>query len=110
LVFNRGSTALETMPIHYRNEPHETDHAVSSWRKRLYEIIFEANTAGGKAFDVALLLAISLSVLAVMLESVETIRDRIGAWLLLAEWGFTILFTAEYVLRLVCVRWRGATR
>ncbi|MGD8698501.1 MAG: ion transporter [Gemmatimonadales bacterium] len=73
------------------------------WRKRLREIIFEAETPGGKAFDMALLLAILLSVTAVLLESVAGIRARYGAELRAVEWFFTILFTVEYVLRLACV-------
>jgi voltage-gated potassium channel len=71
----------------------------------LHEIIFEADTRAGKAFDVALLLAIALSIAVVMVESVETIRDNFGFELYLVEWFFTILFTIEYVLRLVSVRY-----
>lgn len=74
------------------------------WRDHLHEIIFEADTPGGKAFDVALLAAIVLSVLAVLLDSVAPIRARWGAELRIAEWIFTLLFTAEYGLRLVSVR------
>lgn len=84
----------------------------STRRDRLHEIIFEADTPGGKAFDVALLLLILGSILAVMLESVP----EIGAnatwrfWLRVAEWSFTGLFAIEYALRLICVRkpWRYA--
>lgn len=65
-------------------------------------VIFEADTKAGKAFDVALLGAILLSVLAVMLESVAEIRRQHGFALDVAEWTFTVLFTAEYVLRLIC--------
>jgi voltage-gated potassium channel len=74
------------------------------WRERLHEIIFEADTPLGKAFDVALLVAIFVSILAVMLESVAAIREQYGAALRAAEWAFTILFTIEYVLRLISVR------
>jgi voltage-gated potassium channel len=73
------------------------------WRDKLHEIIFEAETPAGKAFDVALLLAIVLSVVAVLLESVAEIREQYGAVLRAVEWFFTILFTIEYVLRLICV-------
>lgn len=72
-------------------------------RARLHEIIFESETPAGKAFDVALLWAIVLSVLAVMLESVGPIRARYGPVIRTAEWIFTILFTLEYVLRLFSV-------
>lgn len=73
------------------------------WRHTLHEVIFEADTPAGKQFDVALLLVIGASVAAVMLESVESIRESYGRLLLVAEWTFTGLFTIEYVLRLVCV-------
>lgn len=73
-------------------------------RHRLHEIIFEADTPAGKTFDVVLLLAIVASVIAVMLESVASIRVRYGSVLRACEWGFTILFTAEYVVRLYSVR------
>ncbi len=73
------------------------------WRERLRIIIFEADTPAGKAFDVALLIAIVLSVTAVMLESVSWASARYGAALDAWEWAFTLLFTVEYVLRLISV-------
>lgn len=76
---------------------------VRTWREKLYEIIFEADTPAGKAFDVALLAAIAVSVTTVMLESVASIKETHGAWLHIAEWAFTILFTIEYVLRIIVV-------
>ncbi|MDP8242996.1 MAG: ion transporter [Candidatus Hinthialibacter antarcticus] len=74
-----------------------------SWRHRLHEIIFEADTKIGKAFDVVLIACILASVIAVMLESVKEIREVYGPYLYAAEWVFTILFTVEYVLRLACI-------
>lgn len=73
------------------------------WRRRLHIIIFEHDTAAGRAFDVALLVIISLSVTVVIVETVPDIRARWGTQLHVAEWFFTILFTVEYVLRLICV-------
>ncbi len=73
------------------------------WRRRLHRIIFEADTPPGKLFDALLLVAIVASVLAVMLESVVDFRARHGMALRIAEWVFTVLFTAEYVLRLLIV-------
>ncbi len=67
-------------------------------------MIFEAETPAGKAFDVALIVAIILSVVAVVLESVASVRSRYGPLLRSAEWVFTVLFTVEYVLRLISVR------
>jgi voltage-gated potassium channel len=74
------------------------------WRERLHAIIFEADTPAGKAFDLVLMVAIVLSVVAVVLESVAEIRERYLVWLRVAEWTFTLLFTVEYVVRLAAVR------
>jgi voltage-gated potassium channel len=76
----------------------------SGLRARLHEIIFEADTPAGRRFDLLLLVAIVLSVLVVLLESVASMRLRAGPTLRALEWGFTALFTIEYVLRLVSVR------
>jgi len=78
----------------------------AGWRDDLREIIFGVETPAGKAFDVALLWCIVLSVVAVMLESVPEVRDRPG-WGLgldMAEWFFTIVFTIEYAARLACAK------
>jgi voltage-gated potassium channel len=79
-------------------------------RERIRVVIFEAETPAGKAFDVALLVAIVASVVAVMLDSVASMRARYGVALDVAEWLFTLLFTFEYLLRLACVPvpWRYA--
>lgn len=69
-------------------------------RGRLYTIIFETETPGGRLFDVVLIWAILLSVGLVLLESVEWVHRTTGGFLLGAEWFFTILFTVEYALRL----------
>lgn len=75
-----------------------------SWRHRLYVIIYEADTPAGKLFDVILLWLIVLSVFLVMLESVEEINTRYHAIFNLAEWTITILFSIEYIARIVTVR------
>jgi voltage-gated potassium channel len=77
---------------------------LSPWREKLHEVIFEADTPTGKAFDAILIIAITLSVIAVMLDSVDSIQLKFGFWLDLAEWSFTILFLIEYILRLISVR------
>lgn len=75
-----------------------------TWRARWHEIIFEADTPAGKRFDLALLALILVSVLAVSLESVRDIREAYGTALRYTEWALTILFTLEYVARVVTVR------
>jgi len=76
---------------------------MSQWRARLHEVIFEADTPAGKTFDLVLIICILASVVAVMLESVAPIREQYGRYLYTAEWFFTIIFTIEYVLRLICI-------
>lgn len=73
-------------------------------KERLNDIIFGAESPEGKAFDVALLFAILISITVVALESVESIRSRYAFELRGAEWFFTVLFTVEYALRIYAVR------
>ncbi len=73
------------------------------WRNRLHEIIFEAETPAGKLFDILLIVSILCSVAVVMLDSVARYQHSFGAALTVAEWLFTLLFTAEYLLRLACI-------
>lgn len=72
------------------------------WRRALHVIIFRHDTPGGRAFDLALIVMIVLSVAVVMLDSVESVRRVAGPLFYPLEWFFTIVFTVEYVLRLVC--------
>jgi voltage-gated potassium channel len=78
--------------------------AQASWRSRLFTIIFESDTPAGKAFDVALLSLILLSLVVVMLQSIPYMNAQYGKVLNIMEWIITILFTIEYVLRLICVK------
>lgn len=73
-------------------------------RLRIYTIIFESDTRAGRAFDLALLTLIMTSVAVVMLDSVEAINTQWGEQLHSLEWFFTIIFSIEYALRLLCVR------
>ncbi len=73
-------------------------------KERIQEIIFEAETPEGKAFDVLILILIVSSVVAVCLESVSSIQARFGEELLIIEWVITLLFTIEYFLRIYSVQ------
>ncbi len=88
----------------------KAEESAPGWRHQLHDVIFEADTPLGKAFDLALIWLIVLSVFAVMLETVASIRADYGRILRAAEWMFTVLFTIEYVLRLISVKraWRYA--
>lgn len=78
---------------------------VAPWRDRLHEIIFEADTRAGKAFDVSLIAAILLSVLVVVLSTMPSADEEPARGVYLAlEWVFTVLFTIEYLVRIVVVR------
>lgn len=70
-------------------------------KRKLYKIIFEANTPGGKVFDVALLIAILASVFVVIMETVEDYADRYHVFFVYTEWTFTLIFTIEYFLRIL---------
>ena len=72
----------------------------STMKEKIHEVIFEADTPSGKYFDIALLLSIIVSVIAVSLESIESIDKVYHSQLVIIEWFFTILFTIEYILRL----------
>lgn len=78
--------------------------ARAPWRERVYTVIFEAETPAGRAFDLALFVVIAISIGVVMLDSVASIRSAHGELLKTVEWVITILFSVEYVLRLVSVR------
>jgi voltage-gated potassium channel len=74
------------------------------WRSRVYDVIFLHDTPAGKTFDVALIATIIVSVAIVMVDSVESIAASHRTAFRGAEWIFTILFSVEYVLRLMTVR------
>ena len=82
----------------------EYDRPVSGWRLRLYIIIFEANTRLGRLFDLTLIWFILASVAVVLLDSMAPVHAKYAAVLNYLEWGFTVIFTIEYIARLACVR------
>jgi voltage-gated potassium channel len=78
--------------------------SLSPWREALHTIIFGSETRSGKTFDVVLIISIIISITAVMMSSVESFRAQHQQVLHYIEWAFTLLFTVEYLLRLICVR------
>ena len=87
---------------HHLKSSSETPMAV--WRLRIYRIIFESDTKIGQQFDRWLIALILLSVAVVIADSVEFINLQMGKYFTVLEWLFTIVFTLEYIARLVCVR------
>lgn len=74
------------------------------WKTKLYEIIYEADTRAGKWFDIILILVILASIIIVMLESVNSIDANYHNFLNIAEWIITILFSLEYIARIICIQ------
>ncbi len=77
---------------------------MNRFRQKLYDIIFEADTPAGKAFDIILLILIIISILAVMLESVPLLEEKYAAIFRIIEWVITFFFTLEYLLRIWVVQ------
>ncbi len=75
-----------------------------TWKSRLHEIIYEADTPAGKFFDVVLLIFILASIVLVMLESVASINNEYSNFFNQAEWVITILFTLEYFARIISIK------
>ena len=75
-----------------------------SLREKIHEIIFGAHTRSGLTFDLLLLIAIILSVIAISLETVGSIKNGWSQELFFIKWFFTILFTIEYLLRIISVK------
>lgn len=82
----------------------------TGWRRRWFDIIHRRDTRPSRNFDLLLVYAIVASVLVVMFDSVQHIHAAWASWFYVVEWGFTLLFTAEYLARLACLRrpWRYA--
>ena len=74
----------------------------SNWRERLYVMIFQSDTLAGRRFDGTLLLIILASLVIVMLDSIDSVHRNYADVLAYIEWGFTVIFLGEYILRLYC--------
>ncbi len=83
---------------------HEEVNSAPSMREKIWQVIFMSDTRASQIFDIVLLVLIGISVGVVMLESVESLRVQYGVQFLILEWAFTLIFTVEYVVRLIVVR------
>ena len=106
------NTALEYSLLRRPEVRHEqADHdarlfgkPLAGWRLRLYTIIFEADTPVGRMFDIGLIIMVLMSIVAVVTDSIPFFHRHFGSHLAGLEWFFTIAFTIELLLRLLCVR------
>ena len=81
-----------------------TPSSFKHWKSRLHTVIFESHTRAGKMFDVVLLILILLSISVVLIDSMAEFHNRFGNVFYIIEWIFTILFTIEYILRIISLR------
>lgn len=94
---------------------HKNNATTSPWRRKIHEVIYEADTSSGKMFDIVLLTLIIISLILVMLESIPGLGDKIfisnkydlgttyKTFFYVAEWIITVFFTIEYILRVIAV-------
>ena len=82
------------------NQPKKT----TDWRAKIHEVIYGTHTPAGKLFDIVLLVAILYSIIIVMLESVQSFDKKYHDFFNISEWTVTILFTIEYILRIISVK------
>ncbi len=100
---------IDTMYVMNNASPSSGNGAPSSgrpapgWRQSLYTVIFEADTRAGRAFDMVLVALILFSVIVVVLDSMAAVDTRFNRLFYVLEWALTLVFTAEYIARLVCV-------
>ncbi len=84
-------------------KPKEQEKVEGNWKLRLHTVIYESGTKEGRLFDITLLVLIFVSIIVVMLDSVAPVHEPYGEILYVVEWIFTIIFTIEYILRIVSI-------
>jgi voltage-gated potassium channel len=75
-----------------------------TWKEKVHEVIYEADTKSGKIFDIVLLIVIIISLALVMFDSVGYLNEAYHDWFVIAEWVITIFFTIEYILRIISIK------
>ena len=80
------------------------NQTTNNWKEKWHEIIYEADSRAGKYFDLILIVAIIFSIILVMLESVKELDAKYHQFFNISEWVITILFTIEYILRVITVK------
>ncbi|MCR4995423.1 MAG: ion transporter [Bacteroidales bacterium] len=78
------------------------NHQHTSLKERLRKIIFNDDSPAGRRFDIALTIAIALSLVILFVESSPSLPPWLKSTLGWMEVVFTIGFTIEYIARLYC--------
>ncbi|WP_215289770.1 ion transporter [Polynucleobacter sp. MWH-CaK5] len=78
--------------------------AKKTLKEKLFVIIFEADTRAGQLFDKTLIYLILLSLVVVVIDSVDSISSKFHFSLSVLEWLFTIIFSLEYIARVYCAQ------
>ncbi|CEG39587.1 chloride channel family [Plasmopara halstedii] len=101
----------DSEPVEFRVNGIIVDRDVKGGAKEnwmgVYMVLFRTSTPLGQRVAFILIGLVTISVSVAVLDSVTEIRDRIGGYLLVIEFGFTFLFTIEYGLRIACLRKPG---
>lgn len=79
-----------------------TETPTKQMKQHLREVIFGTDTKAGRYFDIGLIVCILCSVSLIFVDTIGSVNQHYGAWIHIAEWGFTFIFTLEYALRLYC--------
>ncbi len=95
---------FEIIPDRIDTTGTEDNKPERGWKRKLYRVIFEAHTPAGKAIDVFLFLLILSNILFLMLESVSDYATKYYLWFRFFDFFYTVIFTIEYILRLICVK------
>lgn len=74
------------------------------FREKIKVVLYGTDTIMGRMFDLVLLGLILLSVVLVMMDTVQGISQRFHTQLLIFEWIITIFFTIEYILRVISIQ------
>src|SRR5688572_8018201 len=76
----------------------------TGWRAHWHRLIFQHDDPDERNFNLVLIVLIAASVIVAMLDSVSYLHARYGDVFYAAEWGFTALFTVEYIVRLLVLK------
>ena len=68
---------------------------------RIAEIVWKSDTAAGRAFDLIVLALIVYSMITLSIETLPDLSDASAQFLRISEVVVTLLFTGEYILRVI---------